>query len=227
MTAKPTVIHHYTTMSQKQKIMSQKQRNCPIISRMDAIISPRPGVRKRTTAAILEAAAQVFAERGAQVSLNDIAAAAEVSRGTLYRYFPTRQALLDQLARIALRDTGDRLAAANLGDVSIDEGVSRVVRALVTVGDHYLVLAREHVQPDPDEYERRLATPVRALLERGQATGEIRADTPASWLTESLVGLVASALTSAHSLGTEDTTAAISTLFLHGASRPRTVNAES
>jgi AcrR family transcriptional regulator len=187
---------------------------------MDAIVSPRPGVRKRTTAAILEAAAQVFAEHGRQASLNDVATAAEVSRGTLYRYFRTRQALLDELARAALRETADRLTAANLDNVSIEEGVARAVRALVTVGDHYVVLAREHVHPDPDEFERRLAAPVRALLERGQDTGEIRADTPATWLTESLVGLVASALTSANSFGTEDTIAAITTLFLNGARSP-------
>ncbi len=161
-------------------------------------------------------------------SLNDVATTAEVSRATLYRYFPTRQALLDQLAQVALDETGDRLAAANLENVSIDEGVTRAVRALVTVGDQYLVLAREHVQPDPDEYERRLAAPVRALLERGQAAGAIRADVAASWLTESLVGLVASALiSSADSFGTEDTIAAITALFLHGASQHPSVNSES
>jgi AcrR family transcriptional regulator len=194
---------------------------------MDAIVSPRPGVRKRTTAAILEAAAQVFAEQGGQASLNDVATTAEVSRATLYRYFPTRQALLDQLARVALDETGDRLAAANLEKVSIEEGVARAVRALVTVGDQYLVLAREHVQPDPDEFERRLAAPVRALLERGQAAGAIRVDVAASWLTESLIGLVASVLISADLFGTEDTVAAITALFLHGASQRPSVNSES
>src|SRR5688572_8211010 len=180
----------------------------------------RPGVRKRTAAAILEAAAQVFAERGRQASLNEVAMRAEVSRATLYRYFPTRQALLDELAQVALRETADRLAAANLEQVSIEAGIARVVRALVTVGDHYVVVAREHVQPDPADFERSLAAPVRALIERGQAAGEIRDELPASWLTESLVGLVATALLSADGFGTEDTVAAVTALFLHGATRP-------
>ena len=83
------------------------------------------------------------------------------------------------------------------------------------------------MQPDPDEYERRLAAPVCALLERGQAAGAIRADIAASWLTESLVGLVVSALISADSSGTEDTIAAITALFLHGASQHPSVNSES
>jgi TetR/AcrR family transcriptional regulator, mexCD-oprJ operon repressor len=186
--------------------------------------STQPGLRRRTAAAILEAAGEVFAERGAQASLNDVAATAEVSRGTLYRYFPSRQALLDELARVALRETGDRLSAARLENVSIEEGLARAVRALVTVGDHYVVLAQEHVLPDPGDFERRLAAPLRVLFERGQAAGEIRGDIAASWLTESLVGLVASALASADSLGTEETIAAITTLFLHGASTAATVD---
>jgi AcrR family transcriptional regulator len=43
---------------------------------------------------ILAAAEQVFLERGADVSLEDVAKRARVGIGTLYRRFPTREALL-------------------------------------------------------------------------------------------------------------------------------------
>jgi AcrR family transcriptional regulator len=43
---------------------------------------------------ILEAAEALFVERGAEVSLDDIARRAQVGIGTLYRRFPTREALL-------------------------------------------------------------------------------------------------------------------------------------
>ncbi|WP_116141860.1 TetR/AcrR family transcriptional regulator [Trinickia diaoshuihuensis] len=43
---------------------------------------------------ILEAAEALFLERGAEVSLDDIAKRANVGIGTLYRRFPTRDALL-------------------------------------------------------------------------------------------------------------------------------------
>jgi AcrR family transcriptional regulator len=185
--------------------------------------STRPGVRRRTTAAILEAAASVFAERGGHASLDHVAAQAEVSRATLYRYFPTRQALLDELARVALDETSGRLSDANLQNAACSEGVARAVRALVTVGNHYIVLVREHVEPNRVEFERRLAAPVRELLEQGQAKGEIRADVPASWLTQALFGLVATGLGSGDQLGTEDTIAGVTSLFLSGASlRPVT-----
>lgn len=185
---------------------------------MASATSTQPGVRRRTTTAILEAAASVFADRGAHSSLDHVAAEAGVSRATLYRYFPTRQALLDELGRVALDETSGRLSDANLDTTSCHDGVGRVIRALVTVGDHYIVLAREHVEPDPEEFERRLAAPVRSLLERGRAIGEIRSDIPAAWLTHALFGLVAAGLSSDEPLGTDDTIAAVTKLFLNGAS---------
>ena len=50
---------------------------------------------KRNYDKILSAAHEAFAERGAGTSLEAIARRAEVGIGTLYRHFPTRQALLE------------------------------------------------------------------------------------------------------------------------------------
>ena len=44
---------------------------------------------------LIAAAREAFADRGAEASLEDIARRAEVGIGTLYRHFPTRQALLE------------------------------------------------------------------------------------------------------------------------------------
>ena len=56
------------------------------------------GPRSRTRKAILDAAMTVLAENPA-ASLGDIAAAADVGRSTLHRYFAERSDLLDALAR--------------------------------------------------------------------------------------------------------------------------------
>jgi TetR/AcrR family transcriptional regulator, mexCD-oprJ operon repressor len=190
--------------------------------------APRSTLQERVSAAILEAAAEVLASRGEVASMADVAAAAGVGRATVYRYFPSREALLDELADLALRTAGDRLLAAGLPKVSVEEGLARAVRVLVGVGDYFVVLARERVRPDPTQLEQRLSAPLRALLERGQETGVIRTDVPVSWLTDSLLSLVVSVLLARPALGEEDAVAVITGLFLDGCrERPKPMAEES
>ena len=56
---------------------------------------------------ILETARATFRERGADASLDEIAKRAGVGPGTLYRHFPTRDALIDAV----MRDWADRINA--------------------------------------------------------------------------------------------------------------------
>jgi TetR/AcrR family transcriptional repressor of mexCD-oprJ operon len=174
-------------------------------------------LQQRVSAAILEAAAGLLAHAAGQVSMNDVAAAAGVARATVYRYFPNRQALLDRLAELAVTDAGTRFASARIEEVEPDAGVTRAVRALVEVGDYFIALTRERIRPAPEDFEENIAGPLRRLFERAQANGNIRADVPSSWLTESLVALVVGALSAAPALGREDSIAAITSMFLDGA----------
>jgi TetR/AcrR family transcriptional repressor of mexCD-oprJ operon len=171
----------------------------------------------RVTAAILEAAAAVLAEQGEQASMADVAAAAGMARATVYRYFPNREALFEALGHLAVEETGERLKAGRLQDVPVPEAFERAVRALVAVGDYLVVVSRENARPDPAEFEQRVASPLRELIERAQSLGEVRDDLPASWLMESLIGIVVSGLQTRPSLGVEDTVAGITSLFLDGA----------
>ena len=179
--------------------------------------APRQALQQRVAAAILDGAAQIFAIHGEQASMNDVAEAAGVARATVYRYFPNREALLDELARAAVSDVDARLGSARIDEVPPEEGIARVVRALVDVGDSFVLLARERRRSDPEQFERRLTQPLRRLFERGQAGGDIRDDITSARLTESLFGLIVGVLTSTPSLGREDMTATITGLFLDGA----------
>jgi AcrR family transcriptional regulator len=181
---------------------------------------PRPALQQLVAAAILDGAAQLFANGGEQASMNDVAEAAGVARATVYRYFPNREALLDELTQAAVRDVDTRLASARIDAVAPDEGVVRAVRALVDVGNLFVVLARERQRPGADRFERGLLQPLRRLIERGQASGDIRDDITGARLTESLIGLLVGMLTSTPPLGREDMTAAITGLFLDGARAP-------
>ena len=179
--------------------------------------APRQALQQRVAAAILDGAAQIFALQGAQASMNDVAEAAGVARATVYRYFPNREALLDELARAAVSDVDARLESARIDEVAPEEGIARAVRALVDVGDGFVLLTRERLRSDPEQFERRLTQPLRRLFERGQAAGDIRADITSARLTESLIGLIVGVLTATPSLGREDVIATITGLFLDGA----------
>jgi len=174
-------------------------------------------MRERVAGAIVEAAAGVFSRSGTDSSMADVAAAAGVARATVYRYFPTREALLQRLATVAVRDAGGRLAEAQLDTVRAEEGVSRAARALLEVGDYFTVLARERVRFDAEEYERSLLAPLRRLIERGQSEREFRDDVPAEWLTTALVEFVVSVVPSTPAFGRDDTVAALTTFFMDGA----------
>ena len=86
----------------------------------DPARSPQPVPRKRADAQrnrqrVLDVAARVFLRDGEEVSMNQIAREAGVGAATLFRHFPTREALIEatfrnELARIC--EAAPELAAA-------------------------------------------------------------------------------------------------------------------
>jgi len=80
---------------------------------IEAVAPKRQRGRERV-AAILDAAAQLFIEQGQAVTMTEIAARSGTAIGSLYRFFPTREALADVLLqRYAehMRQALDALAA--------------------------------------------------------------------------------------------------------------------
>lgn len=96
---------------------------------------------QRTEAAcdrILEAAAELFAQRGVEaVGMNDIARAAGCSRATLYRYYPSREALHTAYVHRHARAVNRQLAELVAG---IADPQERLLAALT----HALRLVREN-----------------------------------------------------------------------------------
>jgi AcrR family transcriptional regulator len=181
-------------------------------------MASQPQHHDRTASAILDAAAHALAER-TDASMSDLASAAGVGRATLYRYYPSREALLDALAAAALADAGARLADAGLDRVPVPEAIERIVRALVAVGDRYVVLTREGIRPDARASERILRAPLAAVFERGAETGVLRSDVPVEVLLELFAGLLGAAvkLAGERRVGLEEIAATTTALFLDGA----------
>lgn len=156
--------------------------------------------------------------------MNEVAEAAGIARATLYRYFASRAALVEQLAQLAVDAAAERLAASRVNEVPPPEGLARAVRALLDVGDLFTVLAREHVRPDPGAFEQGVRGPLGQLVARARDAAELRDDIPPALLTELLLVVVLTVGGRRPALGREDAVAAAVTLFLDGArARPRAV----
>lgn len=89
---------------------------------------PRQARSRDTVETILRAAAQVFASRGyAAATTNHIAARAGVSIGSLYEYFPGKDALLVALTDAHIAE-GEAILTAVWDDVHSSRDVAEVVR---------------------------------------------------------------------------------------------------
>ena len=82
----------------------------------DEVVKPLRADAQRNYDKLVAAAREVFAERGAEGSLDEIAKRAGVGPGTLYRHFPTRDDLIDALMRDwSARVLSDSVAAVEAG----------------------------------------------------------------------------------------------------------------
>lgn len=85
-------------------------RGYPLFVMTDAARTPTLPERplradaRRNRDAILKAARKVFTEQGQDAQMDAIAARAKVGVGTVYRHFPTKDALMEELVRDSFRE---------------------------------------------------------------------------------------------------------------------------
>ena len=71
----------------------------PPVSVIPVAGKPQRADARRNRERILKAAREVFAEQGMHSQIDDVAKRAKVGVGTVYRHFPTKEALLEALVR--------------------------------------------------------------------------------------------------------------------------------
>src|SRR6185503_20455325 len=130
---------------------------------------------------LLSAAIDAFAEEGEDVALESIAARAGVGIGTLYRHFPSREALVAAAYRNevdALCAAAADLSAALPADLALRAWAERFADYIATkraMGDA-LRSAAGSDSPLFAETKARIVAALRLLLEAGAASGTLRAD---------------------------------------------------
>lgn len=178
-------------------------------------------LRDLTAAAIIDSAATVLAQRGEAASMEEIANAAGIGRATLYRYFQNRDELLEAMAASSAQELATRIQQADLETVPFEEAIARLARGIIATGSKYIALnadSAKYADTYPD-FDIEVIQPVRALFRRAIADGCLREDLSPDLLMDLFSGLIKGALESAASAqrGIEETAAAVTTLFLHGA----------
>ena len=131
--------------------------------------------------AILDAAIDTLA-RNPGASLAEVAHRAGVGRASLHRHFASRADLIAAAARQCMDETDAATAAALKDAHSARERLSRMLEAVVPLGDRYHFLASETV--DDEGVRKRYADELAwlaQLVDDLKAEGVIAADMPRSW----------------------------------------------
>jgi AcrR family transcriptional regulator len=162
--------------------------------------------------------------RDPQVGMAEVATAAGVGRATVYRHFPTREALLT-----AIYDSGIGMAEAAMRDCRLDEGtapeaLSRLTHAWIDVIERFafteIVAQTGHFQSEERNARREaiFAEPLFALVRRGQDVGEFTRALPADWLLATFGALLHNAglSISAGTLTRDDAPDLVLRTLLHG-----------
>ncbi|MFG3341381.1 TetR family transcriptional regulator [Glycomyces sp. NPDC048151] len=136
---------------------------------------------QRNRQRVLETADRLFAERGAAVSLNEIATAAGVGAGTVYRHFPTKDALLATVLDQRLSQLGEfgerALAMPDPGEALRLYLRFITEQALANRAICEALAAREDwLEPAKASGQCVIDSPLTSLLTRAQRSGVVRSD---------------------------------------------------
>lgn len=141
--------------------------------------------RQKKRQHILKTASRIFAQHDYHsVSMDQVASSARVGKGTLYRYFDSKEDLYLALLDAALLLLTERIEEEEKAGLSPDETIARMVGAIVhTFHQHLpsfrilnddtgrLIVRKKQLF---QERRRRMVATLRRVLERGIAGGMLR-----------------------------------------------------
>ena len=161
-------------------------------------VQPKPlrADAQRNRARLLDAARAAFASGKEPVTLEQIARDCGVGIGTLYRHFPTREALVEALYRKELADlcasAGD-LLAAGAPDVALRAWMDRFADYVTAKQEMAEALRAVFASGSMtvSEARRKLTAALQTILDAGVAAGTLRADVRAEDVVASIVGMFA------------------------------------
>lgn len=155
--------------------MSPPNTTAPPVLRSDA---------ERNRRRILAAARELFAERGLDASVEEIAARAGVGMGTLYRRFETKDALIDSIFQERL-DEYTQLLERALGHADAWQGLRGFLEQALALqardrGLKEILASARRGRRGVEARRGRIGPTIELLLQRAQQQGAVRDDVTAT-----------------------------------------------
>jgi AcrR family transcriptional regulator len=149
---------------------------------------------QRNRERILEVAKQAFTRSGANASLDDIAKDAGVGAGTLYRHFPTREALIEAVYRTEV----EKLAAAERNFAETMAPIDALRAWMLLFVDY--IATKQIIAPALNTFvggpsklyessRAQIQGAIEALVKRAIKSGDIRKDLDPFDLLRALIGV--------------------------------------
>ena len=145
---------------------------------------------------ILRSSRQLFSAKGyEETTMDDVAERSEVSKATLYNYFPGKDSLLMGIAEAELEQIREMIEGELAEEPSALERLRRVLEAFVLDSMCYISLSRKISYLNSCEDSGMFATRLemvrilRGLVCQAQDAGELRRDIDADDITELVMGL--------------------------------------
>lgn len=157
---------------------------------------PERADARRNRQLLLDAALRAFAaSESGEVALEAVARDAEVGIGTLYRHFPSREALIeavyrtelarlcDEAGKLTERDPPERALRTWMGRyadfVATKQGMAETLRVVIASG-----------AVTSTDTRQRLGEAVRRMLDAGVASGSLRGDVAADDVVAGMAGVL-------------------------------------
>jgi TetR/AcrR family transcriptional regulator, cholesterol catabolism regulator len=195
---------HDLTARRQMVILTLRSKLVPLFKAMentppDATVSLRARKKAATKERIFYEALDLFRQKGfSATTVEEIAEAADVSKGTFFNYYPTKEALLHFLGeRQTLATSAELEAALHDARLSTRQKLSRILtglanhveadRELTRVAVFEFLKVPAAIVADP--YRNLFRQTVTALLGEGQRRGDVTAGVDAELLSSAITGV--------------------------------------
>ncbi len=157
-----------------------------------------------------------------RASMGQLASMVGLSRATLCRHFPSREAMMLTMSEVGIASAEQAIARARPSQGTAEHAIKRLIEELLPIVELYAYVDEQmQINETMDARAQPLKASLIALFQQWQGSGALRVDLSAAWLLESMFALLRNAATMIRSgrLARRDAVQSVFDLLWHGMSK--------